>query len=58
MQSGMKNGKEIIPWKCSQCGVEFETQGGGICRECGQLLCRKHIDKHLKDHLKGDQVVK
>jgi hypothetical protein len=53
----MKNGKDIVPWKCSEWGVEFETQGGGICKECGQILCRKHLNKHSKDHAETDHVV-
>ena len=53
----MKNGKEIVPWKCSECGVEFETAGGGICSECGQLLCHEHLNKHEKDHAEVDPVV-
>jgi len=47
----MKSGKDIVPWKCSECGVEFETPDGGVCKSCGLVLCRKHLRKHQIKHL-------
>jgi len=33
--------KNIIPWKCHICGKQFATMGGGICKECGKVTCKR-----------------
>jgi len=36
-------GREVVPFKCEECGAEFAEPEGGLCRSCGRLLCRKHL---------------
>ena len=35
--------REVVPFKCEECGAEFAEPAGGICRSCGRVLCRKHL---------------
>jgi len=30
---------QIVPWKCHDCGREFELTGGGLCKKCGKPTC-------------------
>jgi hypothetical protein len=36
-------GREVVPFKCEECGGEFAETQGGLCRSCSRLLCRKHL---------------
>jgi hypothetical protein len=31
--------KNIVPWKCHICARQFDTMGGGICKDCGKVTC-------------------
>ena len=35
----MQQKQNIILWKCHVCEKEFDTIGGGICKECGKATC-------------------
>jgi len=37
------SGREVVPFKCEECGAEFAETAGGICHSCGRVLCRKHL---------------
>ena len=34
---------DVVPFRCRECGLAFAETAGGICRECGRLLCRSHL---------------
>jgi hypothetical protein len=37
----------IIPFRCHQCGRQFDPDGGGICSKCNRLLCSRHLHGFL-----------
>ena len=40
---------EIGTLKCSQCGVDFYKDEGGICAQCGKAFCRDHLYEVKED---------
>ena len=30
---------DVVAWKCHTCGREFNTPHGGVCKECGKVIC-------------------
>lgn len=34
---------KIITFKCTQCGVDFSKEEGGLCAVCGKPFCTDHL---------------
>ena len=37
--------------RCEECGARFEMLRGGICAECGRMLCGSHLHGILAQFL-------
>jgi hypothetical protein len=35
--------REVVPFKCEECGGAFAATAGGLCRPCARVLCRRHL---------------
>lgn len=40
---------KIIAYKCTQCGVEFCKDEGGLCAKCGKPFCIDHLYEVKED---------
>jgi hypothetical protein len=35
--------KEIVPFRCSNCNVQFSPEEGGKCHKCKRVFCTNHL---------------
>jgi hypothetical protein len=45
-------GREVVPFRCEECGGEFAETQGGLCHSCGRLLCKRHLVIPLRKRIR------
>jgi hypothetical protein len=48
--------EKVMPWTCHICGIQFETQLGGICSRCHKPTCGLHLQPQTPINHKAESL--
>lgn len=49
ISGGQSQDQTWVPFYCDRCNSRFPVQYGGICKSCGQMVCRRCTQRRFLD---------